>query len=173
MSWSCQLPRVILRCSKSTREGRRSQGHLDGCLAASHLWREEMPSERPYPGQLWKHDSMRVLVVAVHLNTVTYELLHAPTSPGAIELFLNEKLDAAAGVRQQLLAFAKTHPNVRVLEGRFMAIEQAMGTPKGRVAGTRYLRQFVEEMKVSGFVAEALARSGQGDATVAPPWPPQ
>jgi len=101
------------------------------------------------------------------------KLVHAPTSPGAIELFLNEKLDAAAGVKQQLLAFAKTHPNVRVLEGRFMAIEQAMGTPKGRVAGTRYLRQFVEEMKVSGFVAEALARSGQGDATVAPLWPPQ
>src|SRR5215212_8579695 len=101
------------------------------------------------------------------------QLVHAPTSPGAIELFLNEKLDAAAGVKQQLLAFAKTYPNVRVLEGRFMAIEQAMGTPKGRVAGTRYLRQFVEEMKVSGFVAEALARSGQGDATVAPLWPPQ
>src|SRR4051812_39460224 len=75
MSWSCQLPGVMLHCSKSTWEGRRSQGHLDGCLAASHLWREEMPSERPYPGQLWKHDGTRVLVVAVHLNTVTFELL--------------------------------------------------------------------------------------------------
>src|SRR3954471_20137435 len=97
------------------------------------------------------------------------KLVHAPTSPGAIELFLNEKLDAAAGVRQQLLAFARTHPNVRVIDGRFMAIEQAMGTPKGRDAAARYLRQFVEDVKASGFVAEALERSGQGDATVAPP----
>ena len=52
------------------------------------------------------------------------------------------------------------------MEGRFMAIEQAMGTPKDREVGAGYLRQFVEEMKASGFVAEALSRSGQGDATV-------
>ena len=50
-----------------------------------------------------------------------------------------------------------------------MAIEQAMGTLKGRELGARYLRKFIEEMKASGFVAEALRSSGQGDATVAPP----
>jgi polar amino acid transport system substrate-binding protein len=44
-----------------------------------------------------------------------------------------------------------------------------MGTPKGRAAGARYLRSFVEEMKACGFVADALARSGQADAVVAPP----
>jgi polar amino acid transport system substrate-binding protein len=44
-----------------------------------------------------------------------------------------------------------------------------MGTPKGRAAGARYLRRFVEEMKACGFVADALARSGQADAEVAPP----
>ena len=97
------------------------------------------------------------------------QLVRAPTSRAAIELFLAEKLDAAAGVKQPLVHFARTHPELRVMEGRFMAIEQAMGTPKGREAGLRYLREFVEEMKASGFVAEALARSGQGDATVAPP----
>ena len=64
--------------------------------------------------------------------------------------------------------FARTHPNVRVIEGRFMTIEQAMGTPKGREAGSLNLREFVEEMKVSGFVARGLEKSGQGDATVAP-----
>ena len=52
-----------------------------------------------------------------------------------------------------------------------MAIEQAMGTPRDRERGVHYLRAFVEEMKASGFVAGALARSGQGDATVAPPSP--
>ena len=54
-----------------------------------------------------------------------------------------------------------------------MVIEQAMGTPKGREAGAHYLREFVEEMKASGFVATGLERSGQGDATVAPKAPVQ
>jgi polar amino acid transport system substrate-binding protein len=58
---------------------------------------------------------------------------------------------------------------MRVIPGRFMAIEQAMGTVKGRAAGVAYLRAFIEEMKASGFVARALAASGQGDASVAPP----
>ena len=96
------------------------------------------------------------------------QIVRAPTSPAAIEVFVRDKLEAAAGVKQPLLQFAKTNPNMRVMDGRFMAIEQAMGTPKGREAGARYLREFVEEMKASGFVATGLERSGQGDATVAP-----
>jgi polar amino acid transport system substrate-binding protein len=54
-----------------------------------------------------------------------------------------------------------------------MEIQQAMGTPKARLAGSdagpKYLRAFVEEMKASGFVADALKRSNQPDAEVAPP----
>jgi polar amino acid transport system substrate-binding protein len=101
------------------------------------------------------------------------QLVRVPTSPEAIDVFLRDKLEAAAGVKQPLLQFAKTHPNVRVMDGRFMAIEQAMGTPRGREAGARYLREFIEEMKASGFVARGLERSGQGDATVAPKAPVQ
>ena len=101
------------------------------------------------------------------------QLVRVPTSPGAIDIFLEDKLEAAAGVKQSLLQFAKTHPNVRVMDGRFEAIEQAMGTPKGREAGALYLRGFVEEMKASGFVARGLVKSGQGDATVAPRAPVQ
>jgi polar amino acid transport system substrate-binding protein len=97
------------------------------------------------------------------------QLVRAPTSPAAIELFVKEKLEAAAGVKQPLVQFAKGDPNVRVMDGRFMAIQQAIGTPRGREAGARYLRDFVEEMKASGFVAKGLERSGQRDATVAPP----
>jgi len=101
------------------------------------------------------------------------QLVRAPTSPAAIEMFLHEKLEAAAGVKQALVAFAKTHSDLRVIDGRFMAIEQAMGTPKRNAAGAQYLRQFIEEMKKSGFIAKGLERSGQGDATVAPPAPDQ
>jgi len=101
------------------------------------------------------------------------QLVRVPTSPEAIDVFLKDKLEAAAGVKQPLVQFAKTHPNVRVMDGRFMAIEQAVGTPRGREAGARYLRGFIEEMKASGFVAQGLERSGQGDATVAPKAPVQ
>jgi polar amino acid transport system substrate-binding protein len=90
-------------------------------------------------------------------------------SDDGIAQFKNDKLEAAGGVRQPLVEYAKTDPGVRVMDGRFMAIQQAMGTPKGRTAAVPYLRAFVEEMKVSGFVADALKRSNQPDAAVAPP----
>jgi polar amino acid transport system substrate-binding protein len=100
-------------------------------------------------------------------------LVRAHTGGGRamIELFRAEKLEAAAGVRQPLLDYAKANPDVRVMDGRFMVIEQAMGTPKGRTAAARYVRQFVEEMKASGFVAEAIKRHNQPSAQVAPPAP--
>jgi polar amino acid transport system substrate-binding protein len=76
-------------------------------------------------------------------------------------------------VKQPLVEYAKTNPNVRLIDGRFMEIRQAMGTPKlryqGREAVPRYLHSFVEEMKATGFVAKALERSNQPDAMVAPP----
>lgn len=99
------------------------------------------------------------------------QLVSADTSPGALELFLDQGLDAAAGVKQPLVAFAQRHPGLRVIEGRFTAIEQAMGTPKQRDAGSKHLTHFIEEMKACGFVAAALARSGQHEAAVAPPLP--
>ncbi|MGP0092891.1 MAG: ABC transporter substrate-binding protein [Xanthobacteraceae bacterium] len=98
-------------------------------------------------------------------------LVREPSSAAALDAFLQDRLEAAAGVKQPVVAFAKAHPDVRVIPGRFMSIEQAMGTPKGRAAGARYLRAFVEEMKSSGFVAKALELSGQSDAAVAPPAP--
>ena len=85
-----------------------------------------------------------------------------------IDLFVNDKLEAVAGVKQPLLAYAKDHPDMRVMDGHFMEIQQAMGTPKGRTAGAAYLRAFVEDVKASGFVAEAIKRANQS-ATVAPP----
>jgi len=99
------------------------------------------------------------------------KLVREGSGPQALEMFRRDRLEAAAGVKQPIVAFAKEHPDTRVIPGRFMVIEQAMGTPKGREAGSRYLREFIEEMKASGFVAKALAASGQTDAAVAPPAP--
>jgi polar amino acid transport system substrate-binding protein len=104
------------------------------------------------------------------------ELTHAQLAEvqgadAAFDLVVQNRADAAAGVRQALTAFASAHPGFRILPGRFMAINQAMSTPKGRELGARFLRGFVEEMKASGFVAKALAASGQTGAAVAPPSP--
>ena len=89
-------------------------------------------------------------------------------SEDGAQLFIDEKLDAAGGVKQALQAFAKRRSDVRLMNERFMEIQQAVGCAKGKLAGAAYLRGFVEEMKASGFVADALKRSGQHDATVAP-----
>jgi polar amino acid transport system substrate-binding protein len=96
-------------------------------------------------------------------------LVREPTSPAAVERFMKDGLECVAGVRQPLVQFAAAHPGLRVMEDRFMAIAQAVGTPRGRQAGAAYLRSFVEEMKASGFVAHSLQASGQSSATVAPP----
>ena len=95
-------------------------------------------------------------------------LVRAPTSPAAIAMFADDKLEVAANVRQPLEAYAATHPEVRLLPGHFMEIAQAMGIVKGRPAGAAYLRAFVEAMKADGFVAKALAAHGQAAALAAP-----
>jgi polar amino acid transport system substrate-binding protein len=114
--------------------------------------------------------------IGVNLNSA-YDLFLTRTLKSAtlvrgedgIRLFAKDGLDAAAGVKQPMAIYASSHPEVRLLDGRFMEIRQAMGVAKGKEAGAAYLRAFVEEMKASGFVADALKRSNQPDAVVAPP----
>ncbi len=100
------------------------------------------------------------------------QLHRAPTSPTTVDYFLSEQLDVAAGVKQQLQMDAARLPNLRLLPGRFMVIEQAMGLPKGRSPEAQaYLRQFVEDMKASGFVAEALKKHKIEGTSIAPAAP--
>ena len=94
-------------------------------------------------------------------------LVRAPTSAAAIERFLGEKLEAAAGIRQALVDAAAGAPDLRVLPDSFSRIEQAMAIPKGRPGAAQYLESFLEEMRSSGFVRRALDRHGQTSATVA------
>ena len=96
-------------------------------------------------------------------------IVHVATSQEVVAAMVARGAEAGAGVKQQLEASARTTPGVRVLDGRFMVIQQAMATPKGRTAGARYLATFVEDMKASGFVDAALRRHGIDGATVAPP----
>ena len=97
------------------------------------------------------------------------EIQRAPTSPTTVDYFVSEKLEVAAGVKQQLEMDAQRLPNLRLLPGRFMVIEQAMGLPKTRSPEAQaFLRDFVEDVKASGFVAQSLARHHIQGAAVAP-----
>jgi polar amino acid transport system substrate-binding protein len=97
------------------------------------------------------------------------QIVRVPTSAEVVPTLLARQLEVAAGVKQQLAADAKRIGGVRLLDGRFMVINQALATAKGRAAGARYLATFIEDMKASGFVAAALARNGVEGAVVAPP----
>ena len=96
------------------------------------------------------------------------EIVRAPTSPAVVDVFVEQHLEVAAGVKQQLEADARRFPNVRLLPGRFMVIQQAMGVPKSRgPEAAAALCAFVEGMKANGFVARALARHGVQGPSVA------
>jgi len=78
-----------------------------------------------------------------------------------------------SGLKPRLVTDAEKLPGSRVLDGQFTAVQQAIGTPKSRVAGAKYLREFAEEAKTSGLVAEAIARHGVRGVSVAPRAPIQ
>jgi len=85
-----------------------------------------------------------------------------------IDVFREQGLDVAAGIRQPLTRHAQ-RDGLRILEPRFMEIRQAVAFAKGHRPETlRFARDLVEELKANGFVADSIARSGQ-DVTVAPP----
>jgi polar amino acid transport system substrate-binding protein len=97
-------------------------------------------------------------------------LQHATVVRGVegTEVFLTRNLEAAAGIRQPMAEFVATHSGVRLIDGRFMEIRQAVGTAKTRhPKTTRLLHGLIEELKATGFVADSLRRSGQS-AAVAP-----
>ena len=95
-------------------------------------------------------------------------ILRAPSSPAVVEFFLEQQAEVAAGVKPQLQADAARLGGLRLLPGRFMVIRQAMGCPKSRGdEAAEALCSFVEEMKASGFVAQALKRHGIAGAAVA------
>lgn len=99
-------------------------------------------------------------------RTLEYaELVRADTSAGAVDLFIEQGLDAAAGVRLPLQKVADADSRYRVLDGAFTAIRQAMAVPRGREHAAAYVRDYVERQLRSGFVRGALLASGQTDVS--------
>jgi polar amino acid transport system substrate-binding protein len=89
-------------------------------------------------------------------------------NPTAFELLRSGKVEVLAGLRHQLIEVRDKLPGSRILEGRFLVVEQTLAVRKGRDAGIGYLREFIEDAKASGFVAQALAKSGNGNVPVSP-----
>src|SRR5215469_2328821 len=83
-------------------------------------------------------------------------LEHATVVRGAegTAVFLEQKLEAAAGIREPVTEFVASRPGLRLIDERFMEIRQAVGVPKrARPETIRFLRDTVEELKASGFIA--------------------
>jgi polar amino acid transport system substrate-binding protein len=87
----------------------------------------------------------------------------------SFDTFVKDKLEVLSGLRPRLLNDVQKLPGARILDGQFTAVQQAVGTPKARATGAAFLRTFVEEVKASGFVGEAITRNGSKGVTVAPP----
>ncbi|MDX2967578.1 transporter substrate-binding domain-containing protein [Kribbella solani] len=103
---------------------------------------------------------------------LTRTLQQATVVRGAegVDVFRADKLEVAAGIRQPITRYVAEHPDLRLIDERFMQIQQAVGTAKSKHPDTvAYLYALIEDLKSSGFIATSLATSGQPDATVAPP----
>jgi polar amino acid transport system substrate-binding protein len=88
---------------------------------------------------------------------------------GSFDVFVSQKLEALAGLKPRLLTDVQKLPGARILDGQFTGVQQAIGTPRSRTAAATYLKAFVEEVKASGLVADAIAKNAVQGVTVAPP----
>ena len=96
-------------------------------------------------------------------------LVKSGTLDAAYEQFVAEKLDVLAGLRPRLLQDVEKLPGARILDGKFMSVQQAIGTGRKNAAGAAFLRAFVEETKASGFVQSLIDKHKVRGLSVAPP----
>lgn len=103
-------------------------------------------------------------------NIKNAELVETDGMDASFDLFVEQKLDALAGLRPRLIKDVERLPGSRMLDGKFSAVQQAIGTKPDRKTGAAFLQEFVEEAKASGFVADLIRKHGvEGRLMVAPP----
>jgi polar amino acid transport system substrate-binding protein len=103
---------------------------------------------------------------------LTRELKHAELvrarGDDVFKRFVSDKLDAMAGLKPGLVKNQEMLPGSRILDGKFTAVQQAAGAPKGRPAGAKYLKEFIEDVKATGLVAKLIEKNNVRGLTVAP-----
>lgn len=97
------------------------------------------------------------------------QLVRATGSAATLKMFITDKVEALAGLKPNLIEQSAKLPGSRVLDGRYTVIPYSAGTAKGREAGNRYLRDFIEEAKTSGLIARSIEKNGIRGVSVAPP----
>ena len=102
-------------------------------------------------------------------NIKNAELVRSDTLASASEQFVRDKLEALAGLRPGLLSDVEKIPGARILDGKFMAVQQAVGTARKNTAGAAFLRDFVERAKASGLVGRLIETHKVRGLSVAPP----
>ncbi|PYO29530.1 MAG: ABC transporter substrate-binding protein, partial [Candidatus Rokuibacteriota bacterium] len=102
-------------------------------------------------------------------NLKRAQLVSTQGTDAAFDLLVTGKVDALAGLQQGLLGLAEKLPGSRIVEGRFMSVQQSIGVPKGRDTALAYLRRVVEDAKASGLIARAIEKTGARGVSVAPP----
>jgi polar amino acid transport system substrate-binding protein len=100
-------------------------------------------------------------------NIKNAELLREAGADNAFRKFVADKLDALAGLRPRLVTDNDNMPGSRILEGRFTAVQQAAGVPKGRAAAAAYLAAYIEDVKATGLVAQLIEKHKARGLTVA------
>ena len=104
-------------------------------------------------------------------NLKRAKLVSTASADAAFEMLAKGQVEALAGLTQSLLGLAPKLSGSRLVDGRFMGVQQSIAVPKGKEAGLRYLRAVVEDAKKSGLVARAIERTGAKGVSVAPPAP--
>ena len=102
-------------------------------------------------------------------NLSRAKLVSVQGGDAAFELLATGKVDALAGLTQGLLGLQPKLPGSRLVEGRFMGVQQSIAVPRGKDAGLAFLKRVVEDAKASGMVARAIERTGARGVSVAPP----
>jgi len=102
-------------------------------------------------------------------NLKNATLIQVSGLDAAFNKFMEDKLDVLAGLRPGLLKDVEKAPGLKILDGKFTAVQQAVGTGKPNVAGAAYLSDFVEQAKKSGLVASLIERHHVKGLSVAPP----
>jgi len=95
------------------------------------------------------------------------KLVRAKGMEASLEVFSAERLDALAGIKPWLLGITEKLPGSHVLQDRFMGVQQCIGVPRGRESAAAYLREFVDNVKASGFLAETIRRLGLRGVSIA------
>jgi len=97
------------------------------------------------------------------------ELVRTDTLDSSFETFVDQKLDVLAGLKPRLLTDIEKLPGARILDGKFSAVQQAIGTPRKNAAAAKWLADFVEEAKASGLVQRFIEKHNVKGLSVAPP----